>query len=1238
MPSHASVVRRAVPCPPAGGLRTARLICLGALIGLLAWCPQSQAAGAAALLGYSATRSGTEPYAACPPPTADRAQCTAIVDPTSALQAQFAAVTRPAGATPASGVSPACQIGEYSEFCGSGPERGFTPQDLESAYRLPSSTAGSGQTVAIVDAYDDPNAQADLDVYRSTYDLPPCESGCFSKVNQTGGTTYPEASSEWSLEISIDLDMVSAACPLCHILLVEATNHEPENLGIAENEAATLGATEISNSYFIRELELGKAKIEEYSKSYKHPGIPITAASGDDGYDDEVQCKLTEGKCPYLAPSFPADLATVVAVGGTHLEHEGETGRGWHEGVWPYTGSGCTLYTAKPAWQSDKGCAERTDNDVAAVAGTESPVSVYDTYSQVLPGWQDVGGTSVATPLVAGAIALESSALRAEGSEGIYKHTGNWFDVENGTNWFHLHEDPCEEKYLCNGGVGYNGPTGVGTPDGGATATPPSAVTESATSVTTTGATLNAVVNPEESSEATYYFQYGETTSYGKEAPAGGATVTGYTRASYVSQAVSGLRSETLYHYRVVAKSSGGTTYGADRTLSTAPKVYLSRFGSKGTTEGKFEGPQWTAVNGYGDVWVTDYANNRVEEFSPSGEFIRACGSTGSGKGEFKGPTGIAIDLANGELYVADSGNDRIVILSQGCEFSKEPLGKPGSENGELSDPMGLAFRESLKNEGTPELLVADAGNDRIDEFEPLNGEFLASYGSKGSGEGQYLDPTDIILAGVESKNVVNFDVVDSGNDRVQELSGTIEKSKIVLAFLRQFGSKGAEAGELSSPTAIALDPTTGDLLVTDTGNDRVEEFLPNGTYVAQFGAKGSAGEGFESPRGIAIGSSGDVDIADYSNERIDIWQPAQGTYPEWHLSSTPVPSGAIDSYFYGASCPSATACTAVGESSTNGNTTDSPLAESFDGNEWSLQSAATPTGAKRTSLYGGVSCASATACTAVGYYESTASVYFALIESWNGTEWKIQSTPEPTGTRDSLLARVSCTSSTACTAVGWYENSSGVELPWADRWNGTEWSLQSAPAPTGAKASYPYGVSCVSSTACTLVGYYLNSSSAHVLFAEGWNGTEWKTQSPPAPSGAKSSALRSVSCPSATVCIASGSYENSAGGYVSLAEGWNGTQWSIQTTPDPAGAKQSPLNGVSCATTEACTAVGDYESSSDVYWSLVEHWNGIEWLIQTTPSGEHEGSILEAVSCPSRTACAAVGDVPSSIFAEIYH
>ena len=677
------------------------MACAAIIAGTLLWgvCPQPSAAAAVGSATvaregsrFSLTPSTTEPYAVCPVPSGGRATCTSIIDPTVATPVTTAlglpisigrlAVTGAAASTPPSGALPACFYypGDH-EYCGTGFKQGLSPQDLQSAYKLPSTSAGSGEKVAIVDPYDDPNAQSDLDVYRAAYDLPPCEAGCFTKLNQEGRTTYPEANAEWSSEISLDLDMVSAACPKCSIMLVEASNEYIKNLGIAENEAAALGVTAISNSYVLPEESQTKAEVETLSKYYKHPGTTITAATGDFGYDNETTCEIEGGKCKVFAPSFPSDLENVIAVGGTSLEPAGKSGRGWEDVVWAFGGSGCSLYVAKPSWQTDKGCPGRTVGDVAAEASPLNAVSVYDTYAKLWPGWQATSGTSAATALVAGAIALEGSTQRSEGVEGIYKHPSNWFDVTKGRNWV---RKACKVEYICTGEVGYDGPTGVGTPNGGATTTPPGALTQSASSVTATSAALNGLVNPE-TSETKYHFEYGETTAYGTEAPVGGATASTYSEARFVAQSISGLRTGAHYHFRIVASSAGGVTYGPDQAFSTPPQRYFAPFGSKGTSSGKFVGPEREAIDGYGNVWITDQMNNRVEEFSPTGEFVKSCGSSGSGNKQFEQPSGIAISPTTGNLYVSDSGNDRIQVLTTSCEFITA-FGKPGS--GTVSFPI----------------------------------------------------------------------------------------------------------------------------------------------------------------------------------------------------------------------------------------------------------------------------------------------------------------------------------------------------------------------------------------------------------------------------------------------------------------------------------------------------------------------------------------------------------------------
>jgi hypothetical protein len=197
---------------------------------------------------------------------------------------------------------------------------------------------------------------------------------------------------------------------------------------------------------------------------------------------------------------------------------------------------------------------------------------------------------------------------------------------------------------------------------------------------------------------------------------------------------------------------------------------------------------------------------------------------------------------------------------------------------------------------------------------------------------------------------------------------------------------------------------------------------------------------------------------------------------------------------------------------------------------------------------------------------------------------WVIQATPNPAGATYILLSGVSCASAAACTAVGYYDNGSGVYVTLAEAWNGSRWKIQSTPNPAG--GGILYGVSCTSATACTATGGYENSSGAQVTLAERWNGTKWKIQSTPNP--ARGGILYGVSCTSATACTAAGGYVNSSEVAVTLAEAWNGSRWEIQATPVPAGAKHSYLSGVSC-TPAGCTAVGNHEDSSGVEVTLAE-------------------------------------------------
>ncbi|MER6245252.1 S53 family peptidase [Streptomyces griseorubiginosus] len=327
---------------------------------------------------------------------------------------------------------------------------GYGPSDLRSAYGLTAAAAsgGTGATVAIVDAYNDPNAESDLATYRSYYGLPACTTanGCFKKVSQTGSTTsLPSSDAGWSEEISLDLDMVSAIAPNAHILLVEATSPTMANLGKSVNEAVALGAKFVSNSYGGSE----SSSDTSYDSSYfNHPGVAITVSAGDSGYGAE----------------YPAASKYVTSVGGTALS-TASNARGWTESVWKTsstegTGSGCSAYDAKPTWQTDTGCTKRMISDVSAVADPATGVSVYDSYG-ITAGWYTFGGTSAAAPIIASVYALAGTPGSSDyPAQYPYKHTSALNDVTSGNN------GTCTTSYFCTARSGYDGPTGWGTPEG----------------------------------------------------------------------------------------------------------------------------------------------------------------------------------------------------------------------------------------------------------------------------------------------------------------------------------------------------------------------------------------------------------------------------------------------------------------------------------------------------------------------------------------------------------------------------------------------------------------------------------------------------------------------------------------------------------------------------------------------------------------------------------------------------
>ncbi len=315
---------------------------------------------------------------------------------------------------------------------------GLWPIDLQTRYNLPSGSNGSGQIVAIVDAYDNPNVASDLATYRSNFGL---GTANFTKYNQNGQTSnYPQGSTGWGVEIDLDVDMVSAACPKCTIYLIEANGADTADLETAEAEAVTLGAHIISNSWICY------GSVNCVSSSYfDTPGVVYMAASGDAGYNQN---------------GAPEALASVVSVGGTNLSKSGST---YNEVAWNGAGSGCATGITKPSWQHDTGCSYRTDSDVSSESGCSPGVAEYDSYGA--GGWITECGTSAASPVIAAVYGLAGNASSQNAAQNLWKlkkkkYKKELHDITSGSN------GSCGGSYLCTAIKGYDGPTGWGTPNG----------------------------------------------------------------------------------------------------------------------------------------------------------------------------------------------------------------------------------------------------------------------------------------------------------------------------------------------------------------------------------------------------------------------------------------------------------------------------------------------------------------------------------------------------------------------------------------------------------------------------------------------------------------------------------------------------------------------------------------------------------------------------------------------------
>jgi hypothetical protein len=1001
------------------------------------------------------------------------------------------------------------------------------------------------------------------------------------RVNIKGETAnYPEATefSGWNLETALDLDMVSAACPRCSLILVETNGQVREEVGMAVNTAASMGAVAISLSWVFME-EKTDPTLNGY---FHHPGIPITVASGDN-----------------VDPSWPATSPEVISVGGTRLLPDESSPRGWIEYPWPGSGSGCSKYQPKPSWQHDSGCDHRAGADVSADADDwTSPVSVYSSEAGFYgeSGWIAPGGTSVSAPLIAGIEAVRSKAFREAGAKA-FSEAGQHHELYDVTEGWNKYCVPTyrQGNYLCDSMAGYDGPTGWGTP--GIPNPGPPASTEAAALIEPSEATLAAWINPQGAS-TTYSFEYGTSTTYGSSAPAVPGSVGTSGEAQRVTQKVTGLKPSTEYHYRVSATNSTGTFKSDDLTFTTPASA---------TPAASTELPSAVQVGAATMNGIVNPGGGEVTYHFDYGVTNKYGSSTTPTK--LSGATSVQAQEPLTGLRNARTYHYRLVAVG--------PTATVYGRDRTFTTPVGPP---TIVASGVTEIdtdgayltgTIAPGGENTVYYFEYGPTVEYGKFARVGPGEG----PLESVGEGVDDVDVRQ----SAGTERLkpattyhfrlvaQNAMGTAASADETFTT-REWSAETASSGEVYKPaqlsaiSCISLNPcvtvgsyTNSSKAVVAWSLIRKEifghEFRWNLSVApTPSGAKESRLESVScasSSTCVAVGS-----YLDATGARLTLAEHWNGT--EWTIKSTPNPVGAKESRLEGVSCASTSVCTAVG-SYVNSSGTTVTLAENLSGGTWSIQAVPNPPGVAKA-LLRDISCASVSECWGVGESQESAKEPVALVEHWSGGAWSIQSLTEPTGS----LKSVSCPSLTWCLAVG-----SGVNV---EKWNGTAWSRQMAVAP--GEGSQLKGVMCRSQNACTAVGDYLHEGTAPL--AEHWDGSAWAVQAATdlleGPSSEKST-LEGVSCETANGCVAVGSGFNVARNTeAGLIETHTSSPFANTAAATGVGSSDAILNGSVNPNGEAATYNFEYGTTTS-YGSVVPTPAG------SAGSGAKATSVSQALS-----------------------